>query len=201
MARYRKVITNCTIFWLPDAKNWLIWKDPDAGKDWRQKEKGMTEDEMVGWHYQLIGHEFEQHEGLVMDSEAWHAAVHGVAKSWTWLSDWTDWLNCRKFQTSYNTYIFVRLFCCLVPELCLTLRDPMDCSPPGSSVHVISQARRLDWVAISFSKGSSWPRNQICVSWIGKWIIYCWATREVFLFRWYNAKVKYHLHLTGIKVI
>ena len=47
------------VLWPPDAKNWLIWKDPDAGKDWRQEEKGMTEDEMVGWHHWLIGHEFE----------------------------------------------------------------------------------------------------------------------------------------------
>ena len=46
------------ILWLPDAKNWLIWKDSDAGKDWRQ-EKGMTEDEMAGWHHQLNGHESE----------------------------------------------------------------------------------------------------------------------------------------------
>ena len=45
--------------WPPDAKNWLIWKDLDAGKYWRQEEKGMTEDEMVGWHHQLNGHEFE----------------------------------------------------------------------------------------------------------------------------------------------
>ena len=45
--------------WPPDAKNWLIWKDPDAGKDWRREEKGTTEDEMVGWHHQLDGHEFE----------------------------------------------------------------------------------------------------------------------------------------------
>ena len=43
----------------PDAKNWLIWKDPDAGKDWTQEEKGMTEDEMVGWHHLLNEHEFE----------------------------------------------------------------------------------------------------------------------------------------------
>ena len=50
--------------WLPDAKNWLIWKDPDAMKDWRQEEKGMTEDEMVGWHHQLDGHEFEQASGV-----------------------------------------------------------------------------------------------------------------------------------------
>ena len=47
------------ILWPPDAKIWLIWKDPDAGKDWRQEEKGMTEDEMVGWHYWLDGHKFE----------------------------------------------------------------------------------------------------------------------------------------------
>ena len=52
------------ILWPPDAKNWLIWKDPDAGKDWRQEEKGTTEDEMAGWHHQLNGHE------LAMDGEA-----------------------------------------------------------------------------------------------------------------------------------
>ena len=47
------------IFWPPDAKNWLVRKDPDAGKDWRREEKGTTEDEMVGWHHWLNGHEFE----------------------------------------------------------------------------------------------------------------------------------------------
>ena len=47
------------IFWPPDAKNWLIGYDSDAGKDWRQEEKGTTEDEMVGWHHRLNGHEFE----------------------------------------------------------------------------------------------------------------------------------------------
>ena len=48
------------ILWPPDMKNWLTGKDPDAGKDWRQEEKGTTEDEIVGWHHQLDGHEFEQ---------------------------------------------------------------------------------------------------------------------------------------------
>ena len=48
------------IIWPPDVKNWLTGKDPDAGKDWRQEEKGMTEDEMVGWHHRLNGHEFKQ---------------------------------------------------------------------------------------------------------------------------------------------
>ena len=47
------------ILWSPDVKNWLIWKDPDAGKDWKQEEKGTTEEEMVRWHHQLNGHEFE----------------------------------------------------------------------------------------------------------------------------------------------
>ena len=47
------------ILWPPDAKNYLIRKDPDAGKDWRQEAKGTTEDEMAGWHHQLNGHEFE----------------------------------------------------------------------------------------------------------------------------------------------
>ena len=51
-------------FWPPDAKNWLIRKDPDAGKDWRQEEKGMTEDEMLGWHHWHDGHEFEQALGV-----------------------------------------------------------------------------------------------------------------------------------------
>ena len=58
--------TKAPILWPPDAKSWLIWKDPDAGKDWGQEEKGAIEDEMVGWHHWLNGHEFEQTLG---DSE------------------------------------------------------------------------------------------------------------------------------------
>ena len=50
--------------WPPDAKNWFFRKDPDAGKDWRQEEKGTTEDEMVGWHHRVDGHEFEQAPGV-----------------------------------------------------------------------------------------------------------------------------------------
>ena len=54
------------ILWPLDAKSWLIWKDPVAGRDWGQEKKGVTEDEMVGWHHKLNGHEFEQTQG---DSE------------------------------------------------------------------------------------------------------------------------------------
>ena len=77
------------ILWPPDVKNWLLGKDPDVGKDWRQEEKGMTEDEMAGWHHLLYGHEFEQAPG-VGDGQG-SPRVHGVTKSRTRLSDnWTD---------------------------------------------------------------------------------------------------------------
>ena len=52
------------ILWLPDVKSWLIWKDPDAGKDWSEEEKGTTEDEIVGWHHQPSWHESEQTLGV-----------------------------------------------------------------------------------------------------------------------------------------
>ena len=77
------------ILWPPDAKDWLVWKDPDAGKDWSWKKKGMTEDEMVACHHWLNGHEIHKLQKLMMDRESWDAAVHGVAKSQTRLSDWT----------------------------------------------------------------------------------------------------------------
>ena len=77
------------ILWPPHVKSWLIGKDPDAGKDWGQEEKGTTEDEMVEWHNWLDRLEFGWTPG-VGDREAWSAAVHGVTKSRTRLSDWTE---------------------------------------------------------------------------------------------------------------
>ena len=74
------------ILWPPDAKNWLIGKDPDAGKGWRQ-EKGTTEDEMVGWHHWLNGHEFEWTPGVGDIQVSLGCCNHGVAKSRTQLSN------------------------------------------------------------------------------------------------------------------
>ena len=87
------------ILWPSDAKSWLIWKDPDAGKDWGQEDKGTTEDEMVGWHHRLDGKGFGWTPGFLMDRKAWPAAVHGVTKSQTWLSDWTElnWTECKRY--------------------------------------------------------------------------------------------------------
>ena len=67
---------------------------------------------------------------------------------------------------------------CVVTQSCPTLFDPMDCNLPGSLVHGISQARILEWFAISFSKGSSWPRDWTHVSYVGGRVLYHWATRE-----------------------
>ena len=78
------------ILWPSDAKNWLNGKHPDAGKDWRWEEKRMREDEMVGWHHWLNGHEFEYTLGVGYRHRAWHTAVHGITESQTGMSDWTE---------------------------------------------------------------------------------------------------------------
>ena len=77
------------IHWPPDEKSQLIGKDTDVGKNWRQEEKGTTEDEMVGWHHQLNGLHLSKLQEIVKDREAWWAAVQAVIKSQTQLSNWT----------------------------------------------------------------------------------------------------------------
>ena len=90
--------------WPPDVKNWLTGKDHDAGKDWRQEEKGTTENEMVGWHHRLNGHEPEQAlrvgdgQGSLVCCSPW------VAKTQTWSHDWTDWWNLYK---KLKIYFFI----------------------------------------------------------------------------------------------
>ena len=109
---------------------------------------------------------------------------------------WNEFLLAS--SNSYNSSIYAVLACvpyemcvcvcvcvcvcacaCVYAQLYLTLCDPMDCSLPVSSDHGISQARMLEWVATSFSRGSSWPRGWTHVSYIGREILYHWASREL----------------------
>ena len=78
------------ILWPPDVKSWLIWKDPDAGKDWGQEKKGTTEDEMAGWHHRLDGHGLGWTPGVGDGQGGLVCCGSWVAKSWTRLSDWTE---------------------------------------------------------------------------------------------------------------
>ena len=111
------------ILWPLDAKSWLTGKDPDAGENWRREEKGMIENEMGGWHHWHDGHDFEQAPEVVMGRESWRAAVHGVAKSRTWLSDWTDWLKSILMLASLKYLVVINfslpLKCQQVAFLCI----------------------------------------------------------------------------------
>ena len=79
-----------SILWPPDAKNWLIWKDPDAGKDWRYEEKGVTEDEITGWHHQHNGHEFEQAPGAG-DGQGSLACCSPWGRKELDMTEWLNW--------------------------------------------------------------------------------------------------------------
>ena len=105
------------ILWPPDVKNQLIRKDPDAGKDWRQEEKGTTEDEMVGWHHRLNGHEFEQApgdddgQGSLTCCSPWGCKV----------SDTTEWLKSIDAYTDLSHFIHS-----LNPSMILLSQRTMD---------------------------------------------------------------------------
>ena len=93
------------ILWPLDTKSWLIWKDPDAGKDWRREEKGTREDEMVGWHHQLDGHDFEQAPGVGDGQgslECCSPCGREELDTTTWLN-WTDgWFRLKCGRNQHN---------------------------------------------------------------------------------------------------
>ena len=87
---------------------------------------------------------------------------------WDWRPYWAPFQDglVKKAEVAQSCLILTPLMCVLVALSCLTLCDPLDCSPPGSSIHGILQASIMEYAAFPFSRGSSWPRNQTSVSWI-----------------------------------
>ena len=156
----------------PDGKCRFIRKDPDAGKDWRLEEKGTTEDKMVGWHHWLNGCEFEQAPG---DGEGRGSLV--CYSLWDWKELGTTerlnnsnhsltvsismWLDQSTVCLTYNNDIIkipLHRGAAAAKSLqsCLTLCDPIDGRPPGSSVPGILQARIMEWADISCSNAWKW---------------------------------------------
>ena len=114
--------------WPPDANKWLLGKDPDAEKDWRQEEKGTTEDVMVGWHHQLKGHEFEQALG-VGDGQGNLACCSPWGHKESYMTEWLSWTGLKwtefcHFLVIYNPPIWTaRVSCRPRDGLCIS-QDP-----------------------------------------------------------------------------
>ena len=163
------------ILWPPGVKNWLLGKDPDTGKDWRQWGSGWERTRCLDGITASMDMSLSKLGELTKDREAWSAAVHGVAKSWTRPKDWTTELSIKLVWEDS---------CYLEPN------NPVQDKANGMhakllnlfwlfatpwSVTCILQARILEWVAISSSRGSSPPRDRTHVSYvscIGRWVIY-----------------------------
>ena len=125
------------------------------GKVWGQEEKGTTEDEMVGWHHRLDGYGFGWTPGLVMDREAWRAVVHGVAKSRTWLSNWTEPNQCM-YRIQY--YFWFQASTGGLGMYSMQIRGGYCVSFPHST-----SWNNVDWQGILFSK--KWRNVVILTYW------------------------------------
>ena len=166
-----------TVLWPPGVESWLIGKDPDAGKDWGQEEKGTTEDEMVEWPRWLNGHGFGWAPG-VGDGQgglAW-PLVHGVTKSWTGLSDWTELRRIRfcllpKVRRVWkNTKDNAREPCYQGADADSEAPGPQDSTvmiipPPHEQalVHILGKGRRVDSRTGGLQSGRQPKLTHLCL--------------------------------------
>ena len=162
------------MLWPRDAKSQLIGKDSDVGKDWRaggERDERERDDwrmaSLIQWTWVWANSRRWWRTG-----EAWNAAVHGIAKSQIGPETQQQYL-----EQGITPILYA---CVLVTRSCPTLCDPMDCSPPSSFVHGIFQARILEWLAISFSGGSSQPKDQTGISCVEGRFFTIWATRTAY---------------------
>ena len=160
------------ILWSPDAKNWLVGKDPDAGKDWRQEVKGTTEDEMVGWHHQLNGHEFHlalgvgDGQGSLACCNPWGCKESDTTEhlNWTW-NLYENILLSRMEMHSEDSILFTSAvsrtrtmfkFCLFKHQICNLCQISYHCN-----VHIViceirlillyRRVLRIKWNVIVFS--------------------------------------------------
>ena len=139
---------------------------------------------MVGWHHWLEGHESSKLRELVMEREAWCAAVHGIAKCLTRPSNWTELIPltmCRILEVDCN-FQWTDTATAKSLQSCPTLCNSIDSSPPGSPVPGILQARTLEWVAISYYY-CNYSRNRIPKQESN------WHKPSVFIYKWSFLKV------------
>ena len=180
-----------------DAKNWLIGKDADAGKDWRQEEKGTTKDEMVGWHHWLNGHESEQVPG-VGDGQGNLARYSPWGRKELDATEQLNWTESNPIGINYDEVAHTRsivslsvsnqlcteslvmliksFYCDKESESCLVLSDSLQ--PHGWYSPWNSPGQNTGVVAFPFSRGLSQPSDQTQVSHIAGGFFTSWATRE-----------------------
>ena len=186
------------MLWPPDVKSQLVGKDPEFGERLRPG-VGATEDEMSGW---LISDSIDM--SLSILREIVKPGMLQSMGSQRVGHDWLNWNKKKKENTNWKKHkqtlhynpMFIKYQTGQAEKTCHTWingcavaiveslgharlsYNPMDCSLPGTSDHGIFQAGIVEWIAISFSRGSSQPRDRTCISCTGRQILYHWATRE-----------------------
>ena len=135
------------ILWPPDGKNWLVGKDPDAGKDWGQDEKGTTEDEMAGWHHWLDGHEFEWTLGVGDGQGGLVGCCHGITKSQSQLSDWTE-IAGRELSSTHQQKIGLKIH--------WAWPHPSEQDPIFPSVSLSHQEASISLLSFSIREQTDW---------------------------------------------